>query len=225
MKKVVCLAAIFCVFMTLLCPAFAEEGTFVPSISYKDGPKILEGEISDEDVTSCLVITSLKAAEEKSTDIHQDSRDLLLQVYKDLESGEQKLPIEDDYIIRELVDLSWKQTACIEVPHTHEEDLKKEGVTVTVNFELGVSAREELVVLIYHNNEWQEVGAVVNNGDGTATVEFEDICPVAFCVKTDKGNHPTGDIASETMLLWIVLMIVSTAAIVVMTVNRRKYMR
>ena len=55
---------------------------------------------------------------------------------------------------------------------------------------------------------------LVENGDGTLTVVFEDICPVAFV--TELGNAaPTGDAARNQLGIFIGLMVVSAAAIVV----------
>ena len=41
----------------------------------------------------------------------------------------------------------------------------------------------EVAVFSYVDGEWIEAVSVTNNGDGTVTVVFEDICPVAFAVK------------------------------------------
>ena len=226
MKKVLCAIVILAISFALLCPAFAAENTFVPSISYKDGPDILKGEMLEVDVADCLVVTSLKAASEKTTDLSQEARDLLLSVYDKLDSGEMKIPMEEGYIVRELVDVSWKCEACVNNElHKHEEELEKEGVTITIDLDVGLRADDSLAVFAYRNGEWAEIEWFANNGDGTITCVFEHFCPVAFCVKTNQNNDQTGDIAAQSLLLWIVLMVVSAATIVTLTYNRRKYMR
>lgn len=235
MKKAICAIAVLTICLTLMCPAFAAEDTFVPSISYKDGPEIIEVE---EFPIEHLVITSIKAAREKTTDIYQEDRDLLLSVYQQLDEGTMKLPLEGVgsmartggitkkyYVIRELVDVSFT-TACRESGDGHKETLAQDGVTITIKFDLGVDADTEVLVLTYIDGEWDFIESVTNNGDGTLTCVFEDICPVVFCVETEsKDNTQTGDTARESLILWITLMIVSTAALVVMVAKRRKFTR
>jgi hypothetical protein len=216
MKKVIRLLIVLMLCLSIAAPAFAAENDFVPSISYKDGPEIIKGEQDEKDVTDCLIVTTIKEAEEKSTDITQDDRDLLLDVYDKLMNDEMTLPIECDYEIRDLVDVSYKYEDCrtAEGHGNKPEELKEEGVTVTITFDMGLCPREVLEVYVYIDGQWVAVENVVNNGDGTLTVEFEDICPVAF-VKTLCNAAPTGDAARNQLGIFIGLMVVSAAAIVV----------
>ena len=216
MKKVICLLIVLMLCLSMAAPAFAAEDDFVPSIGYKDGPEIIKGEQDEKDVTDCLIVTTIKEAEEKSTDITQDDRDLLLDVYDKLMKDEMTLPIECDYEIRDLVDVSYKYEDCrtAEGHGNKPEELKEEGVTVTITFDMGLCPREVLEVYVYIDGQWVAVENVVNNGDGTLTVEFEDICPVAF-VKTLCNAAPTGDAARNQLGIFIGLMVVSAAAIVV----------
>lgn len=225
MKKLICLIAVLAIAFTLCVPAFAAEGEFVPSISYKDGPEIIVATMDGADVANCLVVTSLKAAAEKTTDISQAARDLLLEVYGKLATGDMEFPLEEDYTIRELVDLSWKETACVGNPHTHPADLEQEGTSVTVSVKLGTGSLDELQVLAYRDGQWCEVESVKIDEDGNVTCVFEHFCPVAFCVKNENNIEPTGDISANSLLLWFVLLTVSAAAVVVMSVNRRKFAR
>ena len=127
MRKVICLIAVLLMCLTLVLPAAAAGDTFVPSISYKDGPEITEAKQGHEDVGGCVVVTSLKEAKEKTTDIGQDDRDLLWDVYNKLSDGTMELELDSKkYVVRELVDISFKEQACVLVPHGHEEVLKKE---------------------------------------------------------------------------------------------------
>ena len=113
MKKIISLVLVLVVCLSLACPAFAAETTFVPSISYKDGPDADSAKLKDENVGSCLVITSITEAKNKATDITQEDRDLLLDVYDQLKTGAMKLPLENNkYVIRELVDVNFKANAC-----------------------------------------------------------------------------------------------------------------
>lgn len=228
MKRAISLIAVLLVCLMLALPVFAASGTFVPSISYKDGPEVVEAELNGEDVTDCLVVTSLKEAKEKTTDIYQEDRDLLWEVYEKLDDGSMKLPLENEkYVVRELVDVSFVKTGCVEVPHGHKEWLAQENTTIEVVFDLGVGKHTKLEVLAYVNGKWVHVKSVVNNGDGTVTCIFEDICPVAFCVESQSNVKPpkTGDAVGGDLLRWLVLLIVSFSAIVVLVINRRKILR
>lgn len=225
MKKTIVIIALLAMCMILACPAFAAEDTFVPSISYKDGPEIDDAEMENEDVDACLVITSLKAAVEKTTDVSQETRDFLLEVYEKLTTGEMKLPTGEGFVIRELVDVSWEQVGCVEQEHTHEGDLNKEGVTVTMDLNLGVDANTDVLVYAYHNGQWDPIKSAKNNGDGTVTCVFEHFCPVAFAVREQTGGSETGDTARTGLVLYGVLMAVSTLAIVALVIYRKKHTR
>ena len=225
MKRVIVILLLLALCLSLLLPAFAAEDDFVPSISYKDGPEITDAEMESEDVEECLVITSLKGAAEKTTDIAQEDRDLLLEVYGKLMSGEMKLPTGEGFVIRELVDLNWSQTGCVEDEHTHEEELKKENVTVTVDFDLGLNVDSELLVFAYHDGAWDRVEEVRINGDGTITCVFEHFCPVAFSVRQEPGGSQTGDEARESLMLYGVLMALSMTAVAVLVICRKKHTR
>lgn len=223
MRRMISLLVALLLCVMVACPVWAED-TFVPSIGYKDGPEIVEAEQNEEDVTDCLVVTTLKEAEEKTTDITQEDRDLLLEVYEELDNGSMELPGEyKDDVIRELVDVSFKQNDCVGQEHGHKEWLAEEGNTITITFDLGVKATTDVGVLVYVNGQWVPAISVVNNGDGTVTVELEDICPMAFCVDPFSEEPPaTGDVAGKNLVLWIALMTASCAGIVVLSLQRRR---
>ena len=228
MKRLVCLFVALLVCCSMVMPAFAAGG-FVPSISYKDGPDaedafMQEGSGEKKGIDDCIVVSSIKEAEEKSTDIYQEARDLLLDVYKKLKDGSMKLPLDNEkYVIRELVDVSFRKTTCHEAGHGKDEELKRPEVTATITFDMGIPKNVEVVVLSYYEGAWEEVKSVTNNGDGTVTCVFDHFCPVAFCVEANAvAESPrTGD-QIAAMTLWIVLLIVSAAAVVVLLVLRKK---
>lgn len=224
MRKIlsVMIAVLLC--LCVMTPALAAENNFVPSIGYKDGPEIKKGEMNGEDVTDCLEVTSILQAEKGTTDITPSDRDLLLDVYQKLSDGTMRLPLEGDYVIRELVDVSFKKIACIDLQHGHKEWLAGENTSVEVMFELGVGAADTVTVLTYISGQWTEVKCT-NNGDGTVTCVFEDICPVAFCVKAGSKPPQTGDEMGQDLLLWIVLMAASFVCMVALVVYRRRQTR
>lgn len=225
MKKGIVVIALLAICLSLICPALAAEDTFVPSISYKDGPEIIDAEMEEEKVKECLVVTSLKGAAEKTTDISQEDRDLLLQVYEKLNAGEMELPLGEGFVIRELVDLSWKQAECVEQVHTHEGDLEKEGIVVTIDLDMGIDANTDILVYAYRDGQWEPIESVKNNGDGTVTCVFEHFCPVAFAVREQTGGSETGDTARAGLVLYGVLMVVSLVSIVLLVISRKKRTR
>ena len=220
MRKVISLFVVMVLCLGIACPVFAATNTFVPSISYKDGPEIVAGEPNG----GCLIVTTIPQAEDKTTDIYQEDRDLLLDVYKQLDEGTMKLPVSDDYVVRDLVDVSWRKNTCVEAEHGHKQWLEKEDTQVKVTFDMGINKGAEMIVLVYLNEEWVPAKSVTNNGDGTLTVEFEDICPVAFCINRNDITEPpkTGDDMGQSVLLFAGLMISSVIGMIVLFAVRRK---
>ena len=221
MKKVICLISALVLLVGLGTSALA--ASFVPSISYKDGPRMITAIFGGEDVSDCLVITTIKQANEKSTDITQGERDHLLDVYKQLDNGSMTLPLDEDYTIRELLDVTYKYESCRQKPETHGDKLKElneTDKTLTVTFDLGVSAGTEVVVMTYKNSKWENIKSVVNNGDGTVTCVFESLCPVVFAVKESQNNNvpQTGDTSGKYMPLWVGTLVLSGAALAVLVV-------
>ena len=221
MKKLVCIFAMLALCLSLVCPAFAAEDTFVPSISYKDGPEITA--VDENYDIRHLVVTSIKAARDKSTDITQEDRDLLLSLYEQLLSDGMKLPLfgEGDYVIRDLVHVGFT-TACRESEDGHEEKLAKKGSTIHVTFHLGISANTNVVVMSYYQGQWVNAENVVNHGDGTLSCELEDVGPVAFVV-CDEGVEPQPDPAGKnTWWWWLILLLICICILSMMLLKRRK---
>lgn len=228
MKKIVCMWTVLLICLSMAVPAAAESDTFVPSITYKDGPEIVEVIVNGEQADGCVVVSSIKEAKEKTTDIYQEDRDLLLEIYEKLEEGAMELPLEDgSYVVRELVDVSFVKTRCVEAGHGHKEWLAQEDTTITVKFDLDIRTGAEVTVLVYLDGEWTPAERVVNNGDGTVTCEFEDICPVAFCVdpQVDEELPQTGTAIRQDLLLWILLLGISCVALGFLLVNWEKLVK
>lgn len=161
-----------------------EDTAFAPSVTYKGGPTVTSAELDGQGVISCVVVTSIEQARKKTTDILQEERDELLEVYEKLVSGEMVLPIEGKHVIRDLVDISFKYSACRKQSDHGDKpaQLAKENVLLTLDLHLHIALEETMVVYAYINEEWVEIPGVINNGDGTVTGAFEDVCPVAFVV-------------------------------------------
>lgn len=225
MKKILCLIMALMACAALALPAMAEESVFVPSIGYKDGPEVEQAVQDGEEVSGCIVVTSIPEARERTTDIFQEDRDLLLEVYEALSDGSMELPLRNDYVIRDLVDVSYMATECVGEDHGHREWLAQEDTTISITFDIGIPTGTDVTVMTYIDGVWEPIESVVNNGDGTLTCVFEDICPVVFCVEEDYHIGPppkTGDEFGRKLPLWIALMAVSLIAIVVLVVLYRK---
>lgn len=218
MKRVFCLIIALLVCSSLVLPVLAAEDTFVPSISYKDGPDVENATMNGEDVTDCIVVTSINQAEDKSTDITQEERYLLLEVYERLLGNPEDIGLEEGQVIRELVDVSFEYEDCRnqEDHNVKDGELKKPGQTISIVFDLGVAEDTDVIVKVYVDDQWKDAESVTNNGDGTVTVVFEDICPVAFIVDGEIYDVPpqTGDAAGELLPLWIGLLVLSAVALV-----------
>ena len=229
MRRICAIALALLLLATLVVPGFAAENEFAPSIGYKDGPEIEKAETDKEEVTPCLVITSILQAKEKKTDISQEDRDLLLEVYEALSKNEMGLPLEsDDYVVRELIDISWRNDDCVEQDdHNHKEWLSQENTSLKVTFDTKISSNMDVVVLVYINEQWVPVTSVTRNGNDTITCVFEDICPVAICVKESADTPPaqTGDAMGRMLWLWVLLLVASLGAMTVLVMNRRKFVR
>ena len=199
---------------------------FVPSITYKGGPAVEEATLNGEGVLDCVVVTTIEQAEEKTTDISQEERDLLLEIYEKLEEGTMELPLEKHHVIRELIDVSFKHDACRQdEEHGHKDEiLAQEEVTLTVVFDLDVSKDAEVIVMAYVDEEWVAIESVENNGDGTVKCVFEEICPVAIAVEDAalSANPGTGDAAGSQLLPVIAVMCLSAVGIVALVVTKAR---
>lgn len=235
MKKLLCFSLALLLSVAMVCPAFAAEDTFVPSITYKDYPTVVVGEddvigvVKDEEGNEidkiygpCLLVTPLARVNESEL-IPEASKQMLLYVYEELESGRMQLPAEklsedlepDELIVRELFDATW---LCEE----HPVMVAPKGIVFEITFRVNIEADQELYVMTYKNDEWNPIVDVVNNGNGTVTCTFEDLCPVAFIVGEDKDVPPTGDLFNNEAAFWMIMMVCAGLALAAVIYFRRK---
>jgi len=173
MKKTICilLAVLACVALAI--PAMGAASAFVPSITYKGYPTLLaavDGE--DADVLGCVTVLSVAQAKGMNT----EEAKKLVEVYEALNDGSMTLPYDkvdgvkaEEMVIRELVDIS------LVCDHDHK--------LAVVILDLGVDADETVVCMSYVNGEWIPAEEIINNGDGTVTITFKQLCPVAIAVE------------------------------------------
>lgn len=233
MKKTISVLMMLVLLLGLAVPVYAQD--FVPSISYKDNPDVVgdvelvdpEGNVLEKLDSECLEITPVSEAAAKKPEDRSESDQLLVDVYNQLLSGEMKLPFDEDkagdMVIRDLIDAS---LICGDV-HTnpsHVEELAKTGVCIRITFDLGVKADTEVTVMAYVDGQWVKAERVVNNGDGTVTCIFEQICPIAFSVEegAEEDVPTTGDTQGRFLLLWVLLLVVSFGAMLVLLLKGHK---
>lgn len=249
MKKMITglLTMVMC--LAMICPVFAAD--FVESITYKPAPEVVttpdengkkvigyirdkDGNILSTEHEDCILITPVSEAESLG-EISHEAMTLLLDTYEEFASGKKKLSeVEglnelaekvlgegkngDDFVIRDFFDI----TALCD----NFELLHKDGNTIDLTFDLGIGADTYMAAMVYVNGEWVLLKNVVNNGDGTVTCTFEDICPVAFLVPGSEveaeGAPTTGDVNGSRIVIWSSAAIVSLLAIVAVTVIYRR---
>ena len=242
MRKLIALAFVLALCLTLACPALAAQDDFVPSITYKGEPEIVpekdpegkpavghtyEAEAEDDVISyvyeDCLVITPVSKVD-SSEQIPNAAAEELKYVYNALVSGEMKLPYDkvsgidgSEMVILELLDISWL-CGTPASSHDHPTEVEPEGVVFDITFDLNVAEFAHVTVMTYNNGEWNPVEEVVNNGDGTVTCTFEHLCPVAFSVSEGYTDTPpqTGDTSGVWM--WFVVMLVALAGIAAVAV-------
>lgn len=236
MKRLLCFSLVLLLSIAMICPAFAADDTFVPSISYKDYPQIVigeddvigvvrdqeTGEILDNIYAGCLVITPLSKVH-TSTEIPEPARQMLLHVYEKLSDGSMQIPAEkleaglepDEVTVRELFDLSW-------LCEDHPEMVAPQGVVFEVTLRVNVDEDQQVYAMTYKNDQWNPIVNVVNNGNGTVTCTFEDLCPVAFIVGADKDVPPAGDMFNVEAFGWLALMVGAAVTLTFVLFQRRK---
>lgn len=225
MKKIICCVVALVLCVVLSCTSVM-AATFVPSIGDKGAPEvvnawILYGDEEERLHEDCIVITPIREAN-TSTLIPPAARDELLDVYDKLNKGEMELNYDDlpenvkkeDMVIRDMFDIS---VICEE----HADVLVNPENKLKVIFDVGVVAGAYVHVEYYKDGEWHAVKAV-NNGDGTITCIFEEICPVAIAVPTKESPiaPPTG--GNSGLVLWSVVAVLALGAIVALTLTYRR---
>lgn len=245
------IAMLFCVSFSVM----ATNVEFVPSITNKGAPEIVitidddgnliggiydaDGNLLSKEYEDCIVITSVSDAD-KSKDIPKKAKEILKDAYEELNEKGSKLSElcpelndivkekfgddydADDLVVRDLFDVT---SQCDNI----DKYLNGGDNTFEITFKLPLSASEFVTAMVYVDGEWKVVPKVVNNGNGTVTVSFNEICPVAFLVPGDSIGETsvpaTGDAFYSDVILWGSLMAVSLAGIVVVLVSlsrRRK---
>ena len=175
MKKTICILLVVLICAALAIPAMGAANAFVPSITYKGYPELVKAvDAADADVMDCLTVMSVAQAKSKNT----EKAKKLVEVYEALNDGSMTLPYDkvngvaaDKMVIRELLEVY------MNCQHGHKDDL------ITLTFDLGVAPGVTVVGMAYVNDAWVPAEEVTNNGDGTVTFVFKELCPIAIAVE------------------------------------------
>lgn len=235
MKRILTLAVLLVMVLTLATPVFASGGDFVPSISYKPDPEVVvttdevgnealgvfvneAGEVVDYARHGCIIITPLADALDEEKPVPKVIRDLLLYVYDALNTEKMEIPYEkleldlenENMAVRDLFDIRW---ACKE----HEYLLNQEGVTFKIIFDLGIEPDVVVHVLSYdeYTEEWEPIVKSENNGDGTVTCVFEHFCVASFSVEVAPQQ------TASFPWMWILLLIIALILLFILIIKRR----
>lgn len=198
MKKTVLTITVLLLVLALVSPVMAS--TLTPSATAKPAPTV-KGKTNDNgetvfaeikkadgsvvQITESIAVTALSETANAPAEVAT----ALNEAYEEISAAEDVPTIAtdimevapgvfgsnvkaEDLVVRDLFDLS--------VP---EDAVPKDGSTLTITFEN--SSNDPLLVIIKCSDKWTTIPSenVVNNGDGTVTVTFSELCPIAFVVK------------------------------------------
>ena len=230
MRRIFAVLFVLLVSIGSVLPVFAANGDFAPSIEYKDGPTVVSGFLGEEEVTKCLVVTTVLTATNSSTDVSGEVRQRLLGLYEQLtrEQDPMKLPLEHDYTVLELIDISYHYSTCPEGRDHGYKDTRggSDNIMLTIALKLNVPLEAGANVLAYDNGQWR-VLPFETLEDGAISFVVEKTGPVAITVPQGYIVNPpqTGDQIGNNLVLWVTLMTVSAAALVAVAVLAKRKVR
>lgn len=262
MKKLLSLIMVITVMLACTVSAMATEVDFVPSISNKGAPELVvtydengrmvigvlfdgNGRVISTEYEDCIVITSVNNAK-TSTKIPEDAKNELIKAFEELNADNAKLSdlcpelndivkdklgddwTADDLVVKDLFDVSGM---CDEL----KNELSKDGNTLELKFDLSLPKDAFITAMVYVDGKWQPIVETKNNGDGTITCVFEEICPVAFLTtgsgtatntpQTDANVNADSVITGDTVnniILWSVVILMSLSVMAAMFIYNRK---
>lgn len=244
------LTVVLSIILMLSITVSVSAAQFVPSITNKGAPDLVvidringkdvvgfitnpDGDKVSTEYLDCLIISSLTQAL-NGEDLPEGVKEELLKVYGEFKDGAKisevcpeidkivkekwdKDKSADDLVIKDLFDIT-----------DYCEDLKTHlngGSILDLTFDLGIAGDTFITAMVYVDGKWVPVVDCINNGDGTVTVKFDKICPVAFLVPGSGQNMDVvSPITADTtsVILWGSVMVIALGCIVALIVFRRK---
>ncbi len=248
MKRLLTLALALILMIAVTVSASAV--TFVESITNKGAPELIvidqiegkdvvgfvttpDGDIVSSEFEECFDIYSMQDVINDKTP--EDVKDEMNEAYDELSKSDANLSdlcpgldevvkekwgpdkSADDLVVRDFFYIDEK---CDEF-----QDAFKNGNTIDLTFKVNIPAGSFITAMVYIDGQWVPVENCVNNGDGTVTVTFSQICPVAFLVPgttmgADTVSPATNDVSGA--ITWSIVMVASLAAIAFLVIYRRK---
>ena len=254
MKKLLNLILIAVLIFSLAAPVFASEVGFVPSIADKGAPVIVTtvDEEANEEIIGHVVdankeivstqyagnwiFTPVSEAYDTKA-IPTETANILIEAYNELSNENTSLTAlcpeleeivsisgtevkADELVVRDMFDVSL-------VDGKIEELLNQdENHTITLTFELDVPKEDNLFVITKCNDEWVPAVGVVNNGDGTVSVTFEQFCPVVFLTDYVESASDEAPVVIDTIPVynfpWIVVLVAALILVIALIIIIRK---
>lgn len=248
MKRILAITLSIVMLFTLTLSVSAAQ--FVPSITNKGAPDLIvidkvngkdvvgfitnaDGDKLSTEYLDCLIISSITDAL-NGKELPEGVKEQLLKVYDEFLNGAEisdvcpdladivkekwdKDKTPDDLVIKDLFDIT---DTCDDI----SKHLNGDGI-LELTFNVGIAGDSFITAMVYVDGKWVPVRDCINNGDGTVTVKFDKICPVAFLVPGSGQNMDTvSPITADTSsaLIWSGVMVASLAAIVALVIYRRK---
>lgn len=201
----------------------AGAAEFTPSVQGKEAPDLVttvneageevvavvrdaQGNAVEDVLSGNLIVTPVAQADEAAENIRTSLQAAYEQI-RNVSSLNELVPnLEtvlagvapdvsvDELVVRDLFDVSVDEQV---------RALLEAGNSIELQFRLGVAA-DDLVICLHNYSEdnWEVIDQqnVVNDGDGSVTVRFTSLSPIAFAVKNTSGNSAatTAPVQNET---------------------------
>ena len=248
MKKTICIFMVMMILVAMAVPASAES-EFVPSISYKDHPELVEPpvvivpgvEVQEQMEEHCIEIIPVAEAIEKPEQERSQKEKVLVDVYEKLNDNTMEIPAfgerAEHMVIRDLF-LVILDCENLHPHQDHAEYLRNPNAYVELVFDIGISPSEEVEVMIYTasqwvitemktksspEGQWDRPVKVENNGDGTITCAVKQSGIVAFCMEGEAApTPPQSEDVREFNWLWLIVLLVCLICLILLLIPNRK---
>jgi len=238
MKK---LLSVFLVLFTLTAFSFNVMAVdFTVSAENKGAPGLVETEdngVYDEDGNRVIDIEDDSidvigfGDSQNANNLTEEEKELLKDLFEELSDSDTSLSVicpELDDIIKDKLgdgydadDLVIRDFFTVKELDEKLKDWDGKG-TINLTFDLGIGPDEFITAMVYLDGKWQAV-EVINNGDGTVTVELPGFGPVAFMTADGTIIAPTtGDADYTQIIIWSSVMVVALIAIIAVILTSRK---
>jgi len=223
MKKIISLFTSIILTITLL-SAFSASATFIPS-PFPGGVNVVHQESNGENYKALIVngsswnsilmgvpdgniiVTSYQDIDKAPAEVDKVAFE---KAKKELESASSLKDInsklDSDAVLKDFFDIT--------VTGIYKDEIAK-GNNLKVTFKIG-DLNGDFKVIVRGKDGWKVVENVRVNNDGTATVLFDEIGPVAFIVDPD-GSPETSD--STPVFGFIIIALFSLACIILLFVK------